>query len=125
MRVDGIAAGGGFGFFSSSQKVHLRRWGGAVIGTTWENDIRHLCSLSIQLHLSGGEEHAVMARPPNEKLGKCRFFRECTLSVYIVDIIRGVRVDSLLNDRIPKHLSALAGPTLTRFWVKVLDLADW
>ena len=63
-----------------------------------------------------------MARPPNEKLGKCRFFRECTLSV---DIIRGVRVDSLLNDRIPKHLSALAGPTLTRFWVKVLDLADW
>ena len=55
VRVNGIAAGGGFGFFSSSQKVHLRRWGGAVIGTTWENDIRHLCSLSIQLHLSGGE----------------------------------------------------------------------
>ena len=66
VRVNGIAAGGGFGFFSSSQKVHLKRWGGAVIGTTWENDIRHLCSLSIQLHLSGGKEHAVMARPPNE-----------------------------------------------------------
>ena len=41
----------------------------------------------------------------------------CTLSVYIVDIIRGVRVDSLLNDRTPKHLSANTN--------KVLDLTDW
>ena len=91
-RCSGLVGNWGwFGGDGSALKVHFRRWRGSLIGTTHQNDIRHLSAPSLTLYWAALHlaEHAVVCTKTHQNYIPSLFLPKTFAAYICLTVCRG------------------------------------